>query len=104
MKTTQNTFTAKITRAVKAEVARYGHDAKLIIRATGLSRNTVYSRLKEDSAFNTAELEAIVDAIGIDMETLIASASLEDLSPRKPSARSQGETTVSASTSERVAA
>ncbi|UOQ56044.1 hypothetical protein MUN78_10045 [Leucobacter allii] len=85
MKTSQSTFTAKITRAVKAEVARYGYDAKLIIRATGLSRNTVYSRLKEDSAFNTAELEAIVNAIGIDMETLIASASLEDLTPRGPS-------------------
>lgn len=72
------TFTAKVTRAVKAELARRGLGGADLVEPLGLSRNAVYSRLRNDSPFDTEELEKVVAALGIDMDTLFASAALED--------------------------
>lgn len=72
-------FSEKVARAVKAELARRGLDATALMEPLRLSRNTVYSRLKNETQFDTSELEAACVVIGIDLSVLMASAALEDM-------------------------
>lgn len=80
------TFTEKVTRAVKAELARRGLGGADLVEPLGMSRNAIYSRLRNESAFTTAELEKVVSRLGIDMDTLFASAALEDRETRRAAA------------------
>ena len=72
------TFSDKVTRAVKAELARRGMNGSDLVAPLGLSRNAVYSRLRNESPFDTAEIEKIAAALGTDVGTIFASAALED--------------------------
>lgn len=70
-------YSAKLIRAVKAEMARRDVTATELLPHLKISRNSLYSRLKFERSFETDELAVIVDVLGIDMATLHASAELE---------------------------
>lgn len=70
-------FSGKVTRAVKAEMARHGVTAKDLITVLQLGRNAIYARLRGEVPFNTDELEEITSFIGIDMDTIFKSAALD---------------------------
>lgn len=80
--TTQPTeFSNRVARAVKAELARRdlsGHD---LAEPLKMGRNAVYARLRYEKAFNTDELEATAEFLGITLETLFASANLSAAEP-----------------------
>lgn len=76
-----NEFSNRVARAVKAELARRdlsGHDLAEPLR---MGRNAVYARLRYEKAFNTDELEAIAEFLGITLATLFASADLAAVEP-----------------------
>lgn len=70
-------YSARIIRAVKAELARRDVAGSALIPVLGISKNSLYSRLRFERSFETDELAKIVDFLGIDMDTLFASAALE---------------------------
>lgn len=70
-------FSARVTRAVKAELARRDKTGADIVPVLGIGRNAVYYRLRGEAPFDTDELALIADMLGITLETLFASASLE---------------------------
>jgi transcriptional regulator with XRE-family HTH domain len=69
-------FTASVAGAVKAELARRGFEGSALVDVLGLSRNTVYSRLRGDTALTTDELAAIAAFLGIELDVIWASAEL----------------------------
>lgn len=70
-------FSARVTRAVKAEIARRDLSGGNLAPILGIGRNAVYARLRGDAPFDTDQLEKIADWLGISLETLFASAALE---------------------------
>lgn len=75
---TDNTdFSARVTRAVKAELARHGKTGADLVPVLNLGRNAVYARLREEAPFDTDQLSRIAAMLGISLETLFASAALE---------------------------
>jgi hypothetical protein len=71
-------FNARIYRAVKAELARRGKDGMDLVPVLGLGRNAVYDRLRGSIPFDVLELGKVVEFLGISLETLLASADLDD--------------------------
>ncbi len=72
-------FSARVTRAVKAELARHGLTGADLVPVLKIGRNAVYDRLRGKVAFNTVELEQIATRLGIGLDTLFRSAALEDI-------------------------
>lgn len=70
-------FSSRVTRAVKAELARRGLSGGDLVPVLGLGRNAIYARLREEQPFDTDQLVKIADFIGIELATLFASAELE---------------------------
>ena len=70
-------FSRRIIGAVKAELARRDLSGADLVPVLGIGRNAVYARLNGERPFETDELAKIVEFLGIDMDTLLASADLE---------------------------
>ncbi len=70
-------FSRRVIGAVKAELARRDLSGADLVQPLEIGRNAIYSRLKGEQPFETDELSKIVDFLGIDMDTLMASADLE---------------------------
>nr|WP_303826520.1 hypothetical protein [Bifidobacterium catenulatum] len=68
----------RLIRAVRAEAARAGVDGKTLA-ASGLKRDPkyVYERYRFEKPFTTKDLSQIAEFLGITVEDIIKSASLE---------------------------
>lgn len=69
---------SRIIRAVKAEAARRGVSGKAIAEALGRDKKYIYERYRLEKPFATSDLEPISRRLGITVDTLFASAALED--------------------------
>ena len=69
-------FTASVTGAVRAELARRGLDGLALAAPLGISRNSVYSRLNGTKPFDTDELAKVADFLEVSIDRLIDSARL----------------------------
>lgn len=76
-------FTARLVRALKAELARRDMHANSLIESIGISKNSLYSKLRGEKSFELDEIAKAVESMGMDMETLFASAALEDRATEK---------------------
>lgn len=74
----------RIIRAVKAESARFGVAGKDLATALGRDKKYVYERYRFEKPFATSDLEPIAARIGITVDTLFASAALEDRAKQHP--------------------
>lgn len=70
-------YSARLIRAVKAELARRDVPGSALIPVLGISKNSLYSRLRFERSFETDELAKIVDYLDMDMDALFASAALD---------------------------
>lgn len=78
MASTPSSLNDRIYRAVKAELARRGKDGSDLVPVLGLGRNAVYDRLRGQIPFDVLELGKVVEFLGITLDTLLASADLDD--------------------------
>lgn len=78
-----NEFSARVTRAVKAELARRDMKGSELVAVLGIGRNAVYTRLRGNAPFDTEELARIAGHLGISLDTLFASAALETIELRE---------------------
>lgn len=69
----------RIIRAVKAEAARRNVDGKTLAEALGRDKKYVYDRYRFEKPFATSDLEPISARLGITVDTIFASAALEDM-------------------------
>lgn len=72
-----NETSTRITRAVKAELARRDQDGLALVDVLGMNRNAVYARLRYEVPFTTDELDKIATFFGMTFTSLIASANLD---------------------------
>ncbi|NHI16831.1 helix-turn-helix domain-containing protein [Microbacterium excoecariae] len=72
MTRTISPFSTRTIGAIKAELARRGHDGLDLVPVLGLSRNAVYSRLRGEKSFTLDELAAIARWLGMEPEHLTA--------------------------------
>lgn len=68
-------FTCRVAGAMRAEVARLGIDGVALTEPLGLSRNSVYARLRGAKPFSTDEIERAADFLGVPIERLVLPAS-----------------------------
>lgn len=64
-------------RAILAELARRGKSGMDLVPVLKLGRNAVYDRLRGSVALDAEQIEQILVFLGIDIETLLASAALD---------------------------
>ena len=69
------TFEIQVAQAVKAELARRNLTINALVPVLNRSRNIVYGRLRGESSFTVAELEQIVEFLGLDMASFMLSLS-----------------------------
>lgn len=70
-------LSSRVSRAVRAELARRGKSGMDLIPILGLGRNAIYDRLNGKTALDAVELEKILTFLGISIDTLLASAALD---------------------------
>jgi hypothetical protein len=66
---------AEIGSAVRAELARRGQPITALLPVLGLSRTSLYSRIRGTSAFDYVELHRIAEHLGMTTSQLVESAS-----------------------------
>jgi len=71
MATTLTPFSRRVIGSVKAELARRDLDGAALVPVLGLSRNTVYARLRGEKSFEVDEVGKIADFFGIPVEALV---------------------------------
>jgi len=67
-------FSARVTGAIKAELARRDLDGVELAKPLNLSRNSVYSRLRGERPFDTDEIAAAAEFLGMSVDALLDSA------------------------------
>lgn len=77
MSKTLDVTSARITRAVKAELGRRGLTGVALAPVLGLNRNAVYARLRFERPFDTSELSKIAEFFGMTVDDLLDSAELD---------------------------
>ncbi|MCC2031799.1 hypothetical protein [Microbacterium allomyrinae] len=70
-------FSAQVTGAIKAELARRDIDGVALVDVLELSRNSVYARLRGERPFDTDEIAAASEFLGMSILDLLASASID---------------------------
>mgnify|MGYP001446381999 CR=1 FL=1 len=66
----------RVTRAIKAELARRDLDGADLIAVLELSRNTIYARLRYEQPFDLDEVEKVATFLGMKVDDLLESAKL----------------------------
>ncbi len=66
----------RVTRAIKAELARRDLDGADLIDVLGLSRNTIYARLRYEQPFDLDEVERVATFLDMAVDELLESAKL----------------------------
>lgn len=79
MGVTTSKFTGQVTGAIKAELARRDIDGVALAAPLGLSRNSVYARLRGAQPFDTEEVEKVAAFLGMTVDHLLESARLGDV-------------------------
>lgn len=64
----------RVTRAIKAELARRDLDGVDLVEPLGMSRNTVYSHLRYEQPFDLDEVEKIAAFLQMTVDELLDSA------------------------------
>lgn len=82
---TTSKFSGQVTGAIKAEIARRDIDGVALAAPLGLSRNSVYARLRGEQPFDTEEVQKVADFLGMTVDRLLESARLGDDSEAVPS-------------------
>lgn len=67
-------LSVRVTRAIKAELARRDLDGADLIDVLKLSRNTIYSRLRYEQPFDLDEVEKVALFLGMAVDELLESA------------------------------
>ncbi|PPG29681.1 helix-turn-helix domain-containing protein [Pseudoclavibacter sp. RFBB5] len=68
-------FSRRVVRIIEDAVGKSGVSISQFLAEAGMSRNYYYTRLRGEKPFNTNDIEAIADALGLDaMEILMGAA------------------------------
>lgn len=78
MECTNSDFSARMTDAVKAELARRHLSGRHLVVPLKMGRNAVYARLRHEKAFSTEELDQIAGYLGISVDLILESARLSE--------------------------
>lgn len=70
-------FSTQVTGAIRAELARRDVDGVELAEPLSLSRNSVYARLRGERPFDTDEIAAVADFLGMTVEALLESARID---------------------------
>lgn len=65
------TLQESVAATVRAELARHNLSRTAAAHAAGMSRTLLWNRLRGETPFTVAELEAIADFIGIPVATFL---------------------------------
>ncbi|GAA3730550.1 hypothetical protein GCM10022239_03900 [Leifsonia bigeumensis] len=74
MNTPTPSLSKAISAEIRAELARKQLDAKALLPVLELSKNTIYSRVKGDTDFTTAEISKVAHFFGLTEYDLIDAA------------------------------
>lgn len=69
-------FTGEVADAIRAELSRRDLDGVALVEPLGLSRNSIYSRLRGKTPFDTEEVEKVAAFLGITVDQLLDLARL----------------------------
>ena len=64
-------FTNRVAGSVRAELARLGLDGVSLTQPLGLSRNSVYARLRGAKPFTTDEIERVAEFLGVEIAQIV---------------------------------
>jgi hypothetical protein len=76
MSPNRDTYAKAIGEAVRSETSRRGQPLSALVPVLGLSRTTVYGRVKGREPFDYVELQRIADFLDIPLMQIIDSAEL----------------------------